>query len=85
MPSTAKGVIIARTVPGGPAEQSGLQQGDVISKIDGQAVTSGKEVQELIRKHKPSDTLNFLVSRNGSLTPVPTKLGDFPTQEERQD
>ena len=85
MPSTEKGVIIARTVPGGPAEQSGLQQGDVISKIDGQAVTSGKEVQDLIRKHKPKDTLNFLVSRNGSLTPIPTKLGDFPTQEERQD
>lgn len=82
--TSTKGVVVARTVPGGPADAAGLQQGDVIVKIDGQQVLSGKEVQDIVHKHKPNDTLNFLVSRNGSLTAIPVKIGDFPSQDDQQ-
>jgi S1-C subfamily serine protease len=77
--NTAKGVIVAHLAPGGPAESSGLQQGDVIQRIDGKVVSSGKEVQEAVRRHKPGDTLDMLVNRNGQLTSVAVKVGEYPT------
>lgn len=73
-----KGVLIARVSPDSPAEQAGLAQGDVIEKIDGKPMESSKQVQELVRKHKPGDTLNMLVMRNGALTAVSVKIGDYP-------
>lgn len=76
--NTAKGVVVAQLAPNGPAESSGLQQGDVIQRVDGKVVSSGKEVQEAVRRHKPGDTLDVLVNRNGQLTSVAVKVGDYP-------
>jgi S1-C subfamily serine protease len=78
LPANSKGIIVARTQPNGPAEEAGLQRGDLIEKIDGQAVTSGAEVQAIVRKHKPGETLNFLVARGDTLTGVPIKVGNYP-------
>ena len=51
-----------------------MTQGDVIEKIDGKPMETSKQVQELVRKHKPGDTLNLLVMRNGALTAVSVSL-----------
>jgi len=40
------GVVLVEIVPGSPADRAGLQRGDVVVEIDGQAVT---EVQEFTR------------------------------------
>lgn len=80
-PANTKGVVIARVAPNGPAEKSGLAQGDVIEKIDGKSVATSKEVQTLIRKQKPGDTLNFLILRGGELKGLPVKIGDYPAAE----
>lgn len=74
----SKGVVIARVSADSPADKAGLLQGDVIQKIDGTAMESSKQVQELVRKHKPGDSLNVLVMRNGALTALTVKVGDYP-------
>lgn len=78
----AKGVLVAKAAPGGPADKAGLTQGDVIQKVDGQAVTDATQIQEIVRKHKPGDTVAFLVARNNSLTTVDVKIGDYPSQDQ---
>jgi len=80
MPESAKGVVVVRVAPDSPAEKAGLTQGDVIEKVDGKAVTTSKEVQQLVRSHKPGQSLNLLLFRNGELTSLPLKIGDYPAE-----
>lgn len=87
LPANAQGVVVARVGTGSPAEQGGLMQGDVIQKIDGQPVSSGKDVQKIVRAHKIGESLAVLVSRNGTLTAATVKIGEYPSEdkEEKQD
>lgn len=78
LPEKSNGVLVARVSPDSPADKAGMMQGDVIQKIDGKQMESSKQVQELVRKHKPGDSLNLLVMRNGALTAVTIKIGDYP-------
>jgi S1-C subfamily serine protease len=82
--ANTKGVLIAKTAEGGPADKAGLAQGDVIQKVDGQSITSGTEIQDIVHKHKPGDTVNFLIDRNNSLTTVDVKVGDYPSQDQTE-
>ena len=70
--------MIAKLSEDSPAAGSGLKLGDVITRIDGTEVTDGKSVQKIVRKHKPGDKLNVLVSRSGSLVATEVKVGDYP-------
>lgn len=78
VPADTKGVVIAKLSEDSPAAGSGLKLGDVITRIDGTEVTDGKSVQKIVRKHKPGDKLNVLVSRSGSLVATEVKVGDYP-------
>lgn len=85
LPAQAQGVVIAQIVSGGPAAQSTLSLGDVIQRINGKVVRSSKEVQQLVRSSKVGDTLNMLVMRNGVLTAVNVKVGEYPNDEQPED
>jgi S1-C subfamily serine protease len=65
--STTTGVVIAQVQPGSPAEKAGLQQGDILQRINGIAVTSAKDVQDVIRKHPVGSQFKVLVLRQGNL------------------
>lgn len=78
LPITTKGVLVAQVVDGSPAQASGLERGDIIEKIDGKSMAAPKEVQEYVRAHKVSDTLNFFVLRNGSPKAVAVNIGQYP-------
>jgi Do/DeqQ family serine protease len=82
MPSNTQGVLVAHTEPNSPAEQAGLQPGDVIQKIDGKNVASAKEVQNIVIKHKPDDRLNLLIARSGELKGVSVTVGKRKNKEE---
>jgi S1-C subfamily serine protease len=52
------GAVISNTVPNGPAEQAGLQQGDVITALNGQNVNSATTLTNLMDQHHPGDKLS---------------------------
>lgn len=56
--ATAPGLIIAGIVSDGSAATAGLAQGDVITTIDGTAVTSTGGLQSIILAHMPGDAVN---------------------------
>jgi len=61
-------VMIVGVQPGSPADLAGLQRGDIIREVDGQAVHSVQEVREAIAKADARDSLLLLVQRDqGSL------------------
>jgi S1-C subfamily serine protease len=82
LPEGTKGVLVARSAPDGPAAESGLETGDVIQKVDGLPVTTSKEVQGAVLKHKPNEKMNLLVSRGRAVKEITVKVGERPTKDQ---
>ena len=61
---TTKGVYIVKVSDGSAAEEAGLEQGDVVTSIDGREVTKMSQLQEQIAQHKPGDKVNITYLRN---------------------
>jgi putative serine protease PepD len=64
--------------PGEAAQKAGLQAGDVVTKIDGAAITSGSQLRGVIDGHKPGDKIRITVRRSGSEKTVTVTLGTRP-------
>ena len=69
------GAELSEVTPGGPADQAGLQAGDVIQEFDGNPVTGGVELIVAIRSHVPGETVRVVYSRGGTRHTVDVKLG----------
>lgn len=61
------GARIERVVPGSPAEEAGLREGDVIIEIDGRPVETAGDVVRIVSSHGPDDMVRVTVSREGKL------------------
>jgi serine protease DegQ len=75
LPGT-RGVLVARVDRGSPAEQAGVQVGDLITSIDGQAVQDANEVRDLIGRRAPGEKVVVLVVRNGETRTITITLAD---------
>jgi serine protease Do len=60
---TAEGVIVARVEDGSPAEEAGLQRGDVIREINRQKVRSMADFDKVTKEVKEGDRLTVLLQR----------------------
>jgi S1-C subfamily serine protease len=60
-----EGVIALDVATGGAAAAAGLKKGDLITKINGVAVTSGAELQEQVARFKPGDKITLTYKRSG--------------------
>lgn len=74
----APGAEVGEVRPGSPAEEAGLQAGDVITAVDGEAVPSAEELQRLIESKKPGDEFELTVDRDGATRSVTVTLGSRP-------
>ena len=72
------GARIVQVTPGSPADDAGLEAGDVIVKADGEAVASGDDVRKAVSANKPGDELQLEVERSGDTKTVTAKLEDRP-------
>jgi PDZ domain len=63
--SNGQGVAVQAVQSGSPAAQAGLQQGDVITAVDGTNVNSTAALGNAVRSHQPGDTVTITYTRNG--------------------
>ncbi|MEZ4179939.1 MAG: RIP metalloprotease RseP [Candidatus Doudnabacteria bacterium] len=56
-------VFIAEVLPDSPAQKAGIEYGDLLLKIDDQAVSNSQEVQNYIYSHQDEQELRFVVKR----------------------
>lgn len=69
------GVLIAEVVDDGPAAGL-LMQDDVITAINGQAVTAPQDVVDIVRGASPGDVLTFTVMRGEQSMDVDVTVGE---------
>jgi S1-C subfamily serine protease len=80
----ARPPVIVEVMPGGPAEQAGLQEGDLVIAVDGQTVGLEKDLADLIAEYEPGDTVTLEIERPGEeprAKEVKVKLGQHPEKE----
>ena len=75
-----QGVLVMQVVPGSPADQSGLQPGDIIKKIDNQTITSSENVQQIVQKKTVGSLLELEINRNGQNLNFQVRTGNLPSR-----
>ena len=60
---SGKGAEISEVLPDTPAEQAGLEEGDVVTELDGLRVTDGIALIVAIRSHRPGEEVELLLTR----------------------
>ena len=74
------GVFIDGVEPGGPAEEAGLQPGDIILSIDGEEITPINTLATMLLNYEPGDTVELNVLRNGQETSLQLTFGEAPQE-----
>jgi putative serine protease PepD len=69
------GARITQVASGSPAADAGLQAGDVITAIDGRAVSTADDVVQRLSAMSPGDSVALSVRRGGSTTTIHASLG----------
>jgi 2-alkenal reductase len=77
-----EGALVTRVAPNSPARKAGLQQGDVITEVDGDEVSSGDDLRRAVAAAEPGDKLELTVQRNGETETVTATLGKRPSQSD---
>ena len=71
-----RGAKLNEVLPGGPAEQAGLQVGDTITVLQGSAVTSVDQLVVLLRNFAVGDHITVTYLRDGRTRTAPLVLQD---------
>ena len=69
------GVAVVSVDPGSAADKAGLQNGDVITKVDDTAIDSPDTLGATIAGHQPADHVTVTYTRDGSSPTVDATLG----------
>ena len=72
------GELVTRVVPGTPAEQGGLKQGDIIIALDSQAIDEEHPFINLLLHYQPGDTVRLTVNRDGQEQTLTVTLAERP-------
>jgi membrane-associated protease RseP (regulator of RpoE activity) len=71
-----RGVLVEEVRPDRPAAQAGLQVGDIVLDVDGDAVHSSREIIDAIADRKKGDTVKMTVERDRHELKLEAKLVD---------
>jgi putative serine protease PepD len=72
------GALVDTLVGGGPAQQGGVQQGDVIVSVAGRDVVAPEDISSAIDARKPGDEVAVVVQRAGATQTLRVRLGTRP-------
>ncbi|MEO1520443.1 MAG: HhoA/HhoB/HtrA family serine endopeptidase [Cyanobacteria bacterium J06633_2] len=71
------GILVVGVAPGSPAAAGGVRRGDVITDIDGEAVSTGEEVQRIVENSEIGEPLEFTVRRGDRTQQLTVRPGEL--------
>ena len=74
-----QGAAVMQVTSGSPADTAGIQNGDVIVRLDGKAVTSADQLQVAIQADKPGQRVQIGLYRGQKQLTVTATLGSNPS------
>lgn len=74
----AAGALVAQVVPGSPAEEAGLQSGDIITHFNGRAINLSSDLPHQVGRVKPGVEAKLDVVRNGKRKKIDVTIGTLP-------
>ena len=77
--NVTSGVYLTQIEPNGPAEGAGLRAGDVILKVDGNAISDSQTLMRAVAGVRAGTTVVVTLQRDGKPKDVQVKLGERPT------
>jgi putative serine protease PepD len=75
----SEGASISEVRAGTPAADAGLENGDVVTEIDGTSVDSADELRRLIDAKRPGDQVELTLLRDGETRTLEATLGTRPS------
>ncbi len=78
----ARGALVASVTPGGPAEQAGVEAGDVILEFDGKPIEKMRELPRIVASTEIGKEVAVVVWRRGERVELTAVLGELPSDEE---
>lgn len=74
----SQGVIVSGVHRDSPADEGGLQEGDVITRLDGQPVQNIQRFSSLIASKSPGTRVKLNINRSGDEKQIEITLGKMP-------
>jgi serine protease Do len=72
------GVVVSDVLPGGPADNAGMQKGDVITRFNGREVRNTPDLSRLIAETPIGTTVTVRTQRKGAQQDVTLKIAEMP-------
>jgi putative serine protease PepD len=76
--SSSTGAVVAGVESGSPAADAGLEEGDIITEVDGEAVRDPAALTSAIRGQTPGDRVTLGVIRDDEEIEIDVTLGTLP-------
>jgi serine protease Do len=73
-----RGALVLDILPGGPADQAGMQGEDVILRIGERDIETGEDVRDAVLEHSPDERVDVVVIRDGDEQRLTVTLGTRP-------
>lgn len=81
IPAGAEGIYVTDVPTDGGAYEAGIRKGDILTKVNGIAMSNGAEMQGLISRQKPGDKIPVTYIRNGkestAMVTLKNKAGNY--------
>ena len=74
---STKGVVVNEVVEGSPAQNAGLEAGDIILKINGRDVEGMGQLRNQIASIEPGTPIELVVNRRGNEKTLSVKIGEL--------
>ena len=81
---TPIGAFVKDVTPGSCAEKAGLEAGDIITKFDGEAITSYDDLRTAIKRHSAGDTVELEIYRADESRVVSVTLDEATPEQSAQ-
>ena len=79
-----QGASIQGVVEGGPAAQAGLQTSDIVTHINGVAITGASDLKKIVSGSTPGDQLKMTIYRKGETIELTLTVGEKTSNQDQQ-
>jgi serine protease Do len=76
----AHGVVVGDVTAGSPAQQGGIERGDIILDMNGKPVNDRNQLRNEVSMMQPGTSVKLTVLHNGTEKNLTVKLGEMPTE-----